>query len=624
MLAPSRFGASMLLGGSNAVQSSPTVPPPKLLDAKELSHLMGSSKGGHARFASPQSSSQVHGNIDYTSARQRPSASSDVDSFQKCKGSGEGKMLRKRRRSSASRQEASSHPAPGNLQGKLTLQQLDDALSAAHSMADALRSRVMERFCEVLGPGRTTCSVEEVMDVMREFGGLRSIETILSRSQLGAPGLVDYAKCVDFVAIEMRAEAMAGMLESSRLINRDDGGFKHLNAIPETQDCTSSLALKSNWQSETAPISGSITMHSEMGSVATVENSVQVLRRQLRMAEAGVLGMTRAVQADISWVHQNVKGEQTQRTRALCRRWGAEKMGEALNRAYSRIVRHSFERWWDSINHIVKREISCRYMKMKGVEGIFTCMQRWATRRRQMSWTCWTSEVRHQRFQEEDTAARHLQRMIRGFLGRRRVLYLQHVIAARIIQARVRGIVGRRRVRDLKEHLDRDAAARRLQAPARGMIARRELNRLKKRQREAAASLKVQSLCRGHVGRKEYSRRKEQKSKEDAAVRIQAIYKGHATRHAVRHDLNEKRKENRAAISIQTQWRRGLASKKVDCIREERRWVQYNLQAFNKSENTHLHFIISSYPSATQKIQGCLGNPASSTKKGRASRQGCC
>lgn len=188
----------------------------------------------------------------------------------------------------------------------------------------------------------------------------------------------------------------------------------------------------------------------------------------------------------------------------------------------------------------------------------------------------------------EETSCELIQKVIRGFLGRRRAnrirSYQSKISAAVTIQAAARGWKGRMIASSLRLLRLKNKVIVKIQALARGYIGRMKVTTILREKLQNAAAIKIQARIRGVVTRMNlHHRRREMEEyrseRNRYAVKIQAAYRGFRARVMFRYYMEEHNQEvqlkNNAAIKIQSVIRIFLAHRKVAKLQQERidRWV---------------------------------------------------
>ena len=176
----------------------------------------------------------------------------------------------------------------------------------------------------------------------------------------------------------------------------------------------------------------------------------------------------------------------------------------------------------------------------------------------------------------EERSCELIQRVVRGFIHRRRVrkirMYKDKESAAVTIQAAARGMRGRKRANGVKLLRLKNKVIVKIQALARGYIGRNRVGKILQDKVEAAAAIKIQARIRGAVTRVNLHHRRreveEYRSERSRMVTIiQAAYRGYRARVMVRYYLDEHNKhlahQHCCAVKIQCMIRMFLARSRV-------------------------------------------------------------
>ena len=164
--------------------------------------------------------------------------------------------------------------------------------------------------------------------------------------------------------------------------------------------------------------------------------------------------------------------------------------------------------------------------------------------------------------EEKRWAAVKIQVIVRGFLARMYVLkrvLRKRTRAATTIQRRVRGWFGRTYAKVYKIRLSNiqieDDAAMKIQNLMRANMERKIQDRIEKE----AAALKIQAIARGRKGRAEFNRKQQQieqdlREKEEAAIKMQNVMRGRMARKQVnrKREIRQRQHEQAAALKIQS------------------------------------------------------------------------
>jgi hypothetical protein len=188
----------------------------------------------------------------------------------------------------------------------------------------------------------------------------------------------------------------------------------------------------------------------------------------------------------------------------------------------------------------------------------------------------------------EETSCELIQRIVRGFIHRRRVrrirMYKDKESAAITIQAAARGMKGRKKASEVRLLRLKNKVIVKIQALARGYIGRSRVEKILQDKAEAAAAVKIQARIRGAVIRMNlHHRRREldeyRSEKSRVVTLIQATYRGFRARVMVRYYMEERNKlvshQNACALKIQCMVRMFLARSRVLKLHEDRidMWV---------------------------------------------------
>jgi hypothetical protein len=188
----------------------------------------------------------------------------------------------------------------------------------------------------------------------------------------------------------------------------------------------------------------------------------------------------------------------------------------------------------------------------------------------------------------EETSCELIQKVVRGFLGRRRAhrirSYQSKISAAITIQAAARGWKGRIIASSIRLFRLKNKVIVKIQALARGYIGRMKVATILREKVQNAAAVKIQARIRGVVTRMNlHHRRREMEEyrleRNRYAIKIQSVYRGFRARVMFRYYMEEHNQEvsskNRAVTKIQSVIRIFLAHRRVSKLQQDRmdRWI---------------------------------------------------
>jgi hypothetical protein len=188
----------------------------------------------------------------------------------------------------------------------------------------------------------------------------------------------------------------------------------------------------------------------------------------------------------------------------------------------------------------------------------------------------------------EESSCELIQKVVRGFLGRRRAhrirSYQSKVTAAITIQAAARGRKGRIIASALRLLRLKNKVIVKIQSLARGYNGRMKVSTILREKAQNAAAAKIQARIRGVVTRMNlHHRRREleeyRSERNRYAIKIQSVYRGFRARVMFRYYMEEHnedvRLQNQSAVKIQSIIRIFLAHRRVSKLQQERleRWV---------------------------------------------------
>ncbi|KAE8902846.1 Myosin-IB [Phytophthora fragariae] len=167
-------------------------------------------------------------------------------------------------------------------------------------------------------------------------------------------------------------------------------------------------------------------------------------------------------------------------------------------------------------------------------------------------------------FQELRSFVVHVQSIVRGFLGRRRVDKLRQLRRennATRIQAFWKRCVAQRKFAEMLRHKRQIAAATRIQANFRRLQAQRILAKMLLDKRQLAAAIQLQANCRRRLAQRELVELQRQKLQRAAAIRIQSQWRRWLAQQQLAR-MRLQKLQIYSAVRIQAQCRRLLAQRK--------------------------------------------------------------
>jgi hypothetical protein len=123
----------------------------------------------------------------------------------------------------------------------------------------------------------------------------------------------------------------------------------------------------------------------------------------------------------IEWVQQhcpvtNIKAQ------LYCQKWGLEKLTNLFNKIAYRQMIAALEKWSEFVDYQNNQDKAENYMKWKGSRRLVKMLEDFDTKQKAGGWDKWVHVIMHQRKREQNKSATDIERVARGFMGRRRVL----------------------------------------------------------------------------------------------------------------------------------------------------------------------------------------------------------
>ncbi|RYH28552.1 hypothetical protein EON65_11795, partial [archaeon] len=264
---------------------------------------------------------------------------------------------------------------------------------------------------------------------------------------------------------------------------------------------------------------------------------VEALRRELQIAKAGVNQLNRLVDKNIAWVQQNCDmsqyaGQFSERAKRKCQRMAADRIGNVYASLVGKTLQWAVHRWREALRFEHCRKVALQYCKAKSIVGITKVLLRWHLRCIYSRWVRWIYHVKAQIRVEREAATVQIQRIIRGFLGRRRARNKRLGKSAVHIQCLFRkihaGHVVSRKKLDKQLKIS-NAAAVRIQKLINDFVAIKRAKAELARRKAKLAATKIQKIARGQKGRErfklkqeEIKRQAEEREREEARRKAEA------------------------------------------------------------------------------------------------------
>lgn len=229
----------------------------------------------------------------------------------------------------------------------------------------------------------------------------------------------------------------------------------------------------------------------------------------------------------------------------------AERMRNILRVVISRELARGFQAWKLSVSQlrsVEKLKIFIRFRNIRNFANklVWKCLK--FIKRKFRHWrNIAHAEALRLKFEREKAAAVEIQRVFRGFWGRRKVTDME----------------------DARKYADMYRATVKLQALFRCKGKRWKYLRYQRDKKNLSSTVIIQRVSRGFLGRKKFRRARLQANRDIAATMIQALVRGVAGRKKAK-AKQHLRDCIRSAVIIQAQMRGFLARQMVDRILEEK------------------------------------------------------
>ena len=181
----------------------------------------------------------------------------------------------------------------------------------------------------------------------------------------------------------------------------------------------------------------------------SIMDNVEVLKKELALAEAGVKYLDNRVDEDIVWVHSHCDippgaNAMSVRTVGRCRKLAVEKIVMVFSAYTQNTLLWALMKWRESSNYDRLKVITAMYSRAKGIELLCKVTHGAVCRQLLRGWVPWIKRVRAQKRAERYAAATEICRIVRGYLGRNTAKNIRFYRAAVIIQRVVRIFLSRK------------------------------------------------------------------------------------------------------------------------------------------------------------------------------------
>ena len=252
------------------------------------------------------------------------------------------------------------------------------------------------------------------------------------------------------------------------------------------------------------------------------DRTIDMLRRELQLAQEGLMHLNTMVDTNIAWVHSNCDmtavngGIISTRTREKCQKMAVERLFLVLQGYLLTSTHWSFLRWRRACQFDKVSELARHISRLKSIEIVTAVLYEAISRQFLRGWAPWKKGLQTQQRWEQEAAVCEISRIVRGFTGRRRAKRVRRHKASVHIQCMFRKYKARRRVRMRRSYLRIFRAAKRLQWFFKCIMLRKRAKKEAARRRKLKAVKKIQAVQRGNVARTKVELAEEKKRKVEA------------------------------------------------------------------------------------------------------------
>jgi len=395
--------------------------------------------------------------------------------------------------------------------------------------------------------GSGDISPEELREVLVELGEKEEdFDDIVAQADTDGDGTINYEEFVNMMTARKRLVAMANVLgsDSSNNVEKLASGLPPLK-LPMQQESRKVARKRKNLYGHQNTKKRKPVVRHEMKQGE--------LKRELALTQQVVKALDAKVKKDVEWVQENCNVTSL-RAQMYCKRWGMQKLQNIMRRLEYKEVIASWKIWnkytcWKRNQGQVEQ-----YMKLKGSRRLASLFANWKRKKSMAAINSWIRIVHHQRHMENEAGCIEIQRVARGFQGRRVAFHRRRKYAAIDIQRIARGILGRKRFEAMTQNKLEWSAAVCIQGAFRGYQGKKLAKIIAMSHKENKCASRIQASWRGRRDRKRFGDILAQKLKDVAVTKIAKVYRGYVVREYAMSQI-QAIAENIAAMIIQTCFR---------------------------------------------------------------------
>jgi hypothetical protein len=285
----------------------------------------------------------------------------------------------------------------------------------------------------------------------------------------------------------------------------------------------------------------------QIRSMQGVISTVEALRLELQIAQAGLAQLDNTMDEEIVWVAKHCS-EATQslfnrtnksvdsnvsfgggptlsnRSKNRCRQIALTNFCASWQGFMQTTLQWSMQRWRRSVQFEKLENIIDVYSKAKAIEMLSDVYSEAMSRQLLKPWKTWLRKIQTQVMLERSAAVVEMQRIVRSKLGRNRLKRLQLMRLVTCIQCmfrrhKARRILAHRRARALRRK--RAWAAGRVRMFFRMLLSIRRARKILLAKKQERAAEMLQKLHRGAMGRERYRIVRQQRDREAERIRRQ-------------------------------------------------------------------------------------------------------
>jgi hypothetical protein len=329
----------------------------------------------------------------------------------------------------------------------------------------------------------------------------------------------------------------------------------------------SSPETKSNTMSTTS-LSHRKLLNSTSNSTPLFSSTLPSLQKQLSLSKNKQLSHSKKIQSNISLISQSVPLGSLSSATNYAKRVGVHKLTSVLSNKASGFLRLVFQKFKNEVKSSIFEKQVSQVQRFFGTHEFYAILQRASLEKMERYLFTWKRKLENLKELENYAAVIEIQRIGRGAIARFYVRNRHRIIASIHLQRGVRGWLGRKRVVVLKYERQLKWAVLVVESAWRKQRWVRMMRNLFALRKQTLATILLQRSYRGYRGRLEGQARRLLKKQNYGALKMQCLWRRYEAIVLV-DEYYRRWKEIEGAITIQSGVRGMLGRKRVKRVR---RW----------------------------------------------------